>query len=523
MLSYFLESVSYICTSPIMLLIIWVCAIVGLVLGAIPGLSGGTAIILMLPVTFAMEDRMAIAMLLAFYIGGISGSFIGAILVGIPGSGSSVATVFDGYPMTKKGKAVEALGIGIVASFIGTFFSTIVAMFLTKAVAKIALHMGPWEFFSLCLCAIMMVVGLSKDDIPKGLFSAFLGLMFCCVGTSPLDGSFRFTFGIYQLNSGLTLVCVMMGIFAMSQVLVAHGQGQKTMPDVKLGKDIKGIGVSWKDIIKHKVTIIRSYIDGLWIGFLPGMGSGLSCMVAYGQAKNSKKPPEPDIPYGEGNPDGVWAPEVANNASIGGALIPLIALGIPGDSVGAYLLAAMTIKGLTPGPLILDTNPTFVYTIFVTVLVCAVLILITQFALIRFFPYILKAPYHLLFGTILAMCFTGAYSGSNSMFTLKLLFIFAVIGVAFAYFKIPQTPFVLTFVLANTLETKFRTAVSYSTTGGYLEFFTRPISLILLLVALYSLLNPFLTPLVKKALHLDKKQPVTAGLNTPDVGEGDGT
>jgi len=489
------EAFQYIITNPVLILVMWGCSVIGLVLGAIPGLSGGTAIILMLPVTFAMEERMAICMLIAFYVGGISGSFIGAVLVGIPGSGSSVATVFDGYPLTQKGRAVEALGIGIVASFIGTFFSTLIAMFLTKPVANMALKLGPWEYFSLCLCAIVMVVSLSKDDIPKGLISAFLGLAFCCVGTAPLDGTLRFTFGTYQLNSGLPLTGVMMGVFAISQVLCAHAKGQKEMPDVKLGKDIKGIGIGFKDIVAHKTTIIRSWFDGLWIGFLPGMGSGLSCMVAYGQAKNASPHPEN---YGQGEPDGVWAPEVANNASIGGALIPLVALGIPGDSVGAYLLSAMMIKGLTPGPLIMQTNPLYVYTIFLSVLLCSLLILATQYFGIRLFPMILKAPYHLLFSVILAMCFTGAYSNGNSMFGLKILFLFAVVGVGFQYFHIPQTPFILTYVLANTLETKFRTGVTYSTTGGYSEFVTRPVSLILLLVAMWSLLSPFLGPVLKE-------------------------
>lgn len=519
-MQYFIQTLGYLGTHPLVLVLLWVCSMIGLILGAIPGLSGGTAIILMLPVTFAMDAQVAIAMLIAFYVGGISGSFIAAILIGIPGSGSSVATVFDGYPMTKRGQAIPALGIGIVASFTGTFFSTLIAMPLTRYVARIALQFGPWEFFSLCLCAIMMVVSLSKDDVPKGLFSAFLGLTFCCVGTSPLDGSFRFTFDNYQLNGGLTLVGVMMGVFAISQVMISHGTGQKAMPDVKLGKDIHGIGITWRDMYRHRVTIIRSFIIGVWIGFLPGMGSGLSCMVAYGQAKSSKNPPDPGIEYGEGNPDGVWAPETANNASIGGALIPLVALGIPGDAVGAYLLSAMMIKGLTPGPLILDTNPTYVYTMFVCVLVCALMILVSQFALVRFFPYVLKAPYNYLFGTILAMCFTGAYSNGNSMFSLKILFLFAIIGVLMAYFNIPQTPFVLTFVLANTIETKLRTGISYSQTNGWSEFFTRPVSLLFLLAAAYSLLSPFLTPWIKKKLHIKSKKNVP---QAPDIGEGDGT
>lgn len=495
-MEYVIDSFLYLCTSPINVGIIVLCSIVGLILGAIPGLSGGTAIILMLPVTFAMESRIAIAMLISFYIGGISGSFISAVLVGIPGSGSSVATVFDGYPMTKNGRAVEALGIGIVASFIGTVASTIVAMFLTAPVAAIAIRMGPWEYFSLCFCAIVMVVSISKDDIPKGMISAFLGLFFSCVGSSPLDGTLRFTFGMYQLTSGLTLVGVMMGMFAISQVMVAHGKGQKKIPKVDF-KNLSGkqaIFSAFKDMVHHKATVLRSFIMGVWIGFLPGMGSGLSCMVAYGQAKSAnKEKPE----FGEGNPDGVWAPEVANNSSIGGAMIPLIALGIPGDSVGAYLLAAMTIKGLNPGPLLLRTNPDYVYTIFVTILLSAVAVLLVQFVGVKLFPKILNAPYHLLFGTILPLCIAGAYSNGNSMFSLKLLFFFAAIGIAFAMFKLPQGPFVLSFVLANTLEYNFRRAITYSSTGGYLEFFTRPVSCLLLLVALYFLVSPFVSDKLK--------------------------
>ena len=499
-MQYVLDSLLFIISNPVELLILWGCSVIGLVLGAIPGLSGGTAIILMLPVTFVMPAKIAMSMLMAFYIGGISGSFIGAILLGIPGSGSSVATVFDGYPMTKKGKSVEALGIGIVASFIGTFTSCLVAMFITKPVAAIALRMGPWEYFSLCLCAIMMVVALSKDDIPKGLMSGFLGLLFSCVGMAPLDSTQRFTFGVYQLYSGLTLVGVMMGVFAISQVLVSHAKGQKEMPEVKLGKDIKGIGISMKDIWDQKINIIRSWFVGLWIGFLPGMGSGISCMVAYGMARNASPVPET---FGEGNPDGVWAPECANNASIGGALIPLVALGIPGDSNGAYLLSALMIQGMIPGPLIMDTNPDVIYLIFVSAMVCSLLILVTQYFGVRFFPMILKAPYNYLFGTILAMCFTGAYSNGNSMFALKILFFFAIIGVAFAYFNIPQTPFTLAFVLSKQLETNFRKAVTYSTKGGYAEFFTRPFSLIFLLIAAYSLLSPFLGPVVLRLIGKD--------------------
>ena len=494
-MSYLFSSVAFL-LSPTNFLIILAASIAGMILGAIPGLSGGLGITLMLPLTFVMEPRISIALLTAVWIGGVTGSFIAAVLIGIPGSGSSIPTTFDGYPMTKKGQAVKALGIGITASFMGTFFSTIIAVCLSQVIADVALKMGPWEYFSLCFCAITLVVSLAKGNMFRGLASAFIGIILATVGTSPIDGTMRYTFGYYHLIGGLSLVGVMMGLFAIQQVVLAHGQGQKEMPPVDMS-NLKGIGIGFKDIFAHIKTIIRSFFIGLWIGFLPGMGSSLAAMVSYGQAKSASKTPEE---FGKGCPDGVWASEVANNAGIGGAIIPLISLGIPGDGTAALLLAALTIQGLSPGPLLMTSNPEIAYVIFAATLLSAVMCFFVQFGTIRIFPRILKLPYHYLFSVILALCFIGAYTDSNSMFNVYVMLVMAVLGILATWGGLPSAPMLLGFILGPMVEQNFRKAVTYSDHGGYLEFFTRPVSCILLIFAVGSLV----WPLIKKAINKKK-------------------
>ncbi|QAT48744.1 Tat pathway signal protein [Caproiciproducens sp. NJN-50] len=484
-MEYILSSFVFL-MQPVNLLTILLAAVAGMILGAIPGLSGGLGITLMLPVTFAMEPKLAIAMLTSIWIGGVTGSFIAAVLVGIPGSGSSIPTCFDGYPMTKNGQAVKALGIGIIASFMGTFFSTLIAVWLTQMIANLALKMGPWEYFSLCFFAIMLVVSLSKGNMFRGLASAFIGILLACVGTSPLDGSFRFTFGSSNLIGGLSLVGVMMGLFAVEQVVVAHGKGQKDMPEVDL-KHIRGLGVSLQEMKEHVKTIVRGFLIGLWIGFLPGMGSSLAAMVSYGAAKSASKTPEK---FGTGYSDGVWASEVANNAGIGGAIIPLIALGIPGDGTAALLLAALMIQGLSPGPLLLTSNPDIAYIIFAATLLAAVLCLFVQFGTIRLFPRLLKLPYHYLFSVILTMCFIGAYTDSNNVFNIYIMVALALLGILAEWGGLPSAPMLLGFILEPMVEQNFRKAVTYSDHGGYAEFFTRPASCLILVLTFVSLLWP---------------------------------
>lgn len=479
--------------NPLYLLVILVCTIVGIIFGAIPGLSGGLAVSLLLPLTFGMDDTLSFAMLIAVWVGGISGGFISATLVGIPGAPASIATCYDAYPMSQKGDTVRALGIGILASFTGTVLSCIVATLLSPYLADIAMKMGPWEYFSLCFCAITLVAALSKGSIFKGMFAAFLGLALCTVGVAPLDGAYRFTFGNIYLGGGLDMVALMLGVYAIKQVACDYAKGQQDMPEVKVGR-ISGFGVKLRDITENLGIIIQSFLIGLWIGFLPGMGSGLSNMVAYAQAKSGSKHPET---FGQGNPGGIWASETSNNASVGGALIPMVALGIPGDAVTALLLSGLMIHGLQPGPLLVSSNPQIVYLIFAAVMLSAIFVLVEQFFGMRWFPLLLKLPYHYLYGVILVMCFIGAFTSKNTTFNVLCVLVFAAIGVVLDVFKIPTSPLILAFILGPKLEEYFRKGVSYAK-GDYTTFFTRPVSLIFLLVAVFCVVSPYLKPLLTR-------------------------
>ena len=477
---------------PANFLVMYVCALVGCVLGAIPGLSGGLGITLLLPMTFALNTHLSFAMLIGMYVGGVSGSFIAAVLVGIPGSASSIGTCYDGYPMTKNGKAAKALSIGITGSFIGTFVSIIVAMLCSGAIADIALKLGPWEYFSLCLMAITMVIGLSNGSIFKGLMAAFLGLFLSTVGADKVTNQLRFTFGNTNLYGGINMVCLLMGTFALQQVATAYAKGQQEMPPVDTSS-LKGFGLTLKDFTSNAKTILVSLAIGLFIGFLPGMGSGISNLIAYGQAKKMDKHPEK---FGTGYEPGVWATEVANNAGVGGALIPMISLGIPGDGTTVLLLSAMTIKGLQAGPMFIQTNPVLAALIFLIVLISAILVFFTELGTKRWFPYLLKAPYHYLFSAIMMICFMGSFSATTSMFSVYMMIGFGVLGVVMDMFGMPMTPLMLSFILGPKIEEYFRTGCSYAR-GDLTSFITRPISLIFILIAIYSVVGPFITKAIK--------------------------
>jgi putative tricarboxylic transport membrane protein len=473
--------------SPMTLVIVFLASVVGIILGAIPGLSGGLGVALLLPLSFGMDPHVGLAMLIATWVGGTSGAMIGSILLGIPGSPSAIATTFDGYPMTRNGEAVRALGAAIISSFIGTFFSIIIAMFLSRVLADLALKLGPWEYFSLGFCAISLVAALSRESIFHGLAAAGLGLLLSSVGFAPIDGNPRFTFGSLYLSSGIDLISLMLCLFAIKQVVTEFAYGSKPTPKVDVSS-IRGFGVSVADLIGNAANIARSFLIGLWIGFLPGMGAGLSNMVAYAYAKGSSKHPEK---FGKGCVDGVFASETSNNASVGGSLIPMVALGIPGDGTTAILLGGLMIHGIQAGPLLFANNPDIVYTLFLTAVISAVMILVVQFFGMRLFPAILGIPYHYLYPAIIVLCFIGVFVGAGTEFNFTILLGFAVIGLAMDWVKLPVSPFLLAFILGPMLESNLRKGFTY-TDEGIWPFFTRPISGVLLAIAVLTIVWPYL-------------------------------
>ena len=479
--------------NPTGLLLLWAGNIVGMIFGAIPGLNGTMAMMLFMPMTYAMDTGPAVIFLMSLWIGGCSGGFIGSVLLGIPGSPASVATCFDGHPMAKSGRAGKALAIGMCASFLGTFVSAIVGGICAQAVADIAFAIGPWEYFGLCFCAITMVLAISKGNMLKGLTSACIGLLLGSVGYSPIDAQARFTFGNMYLAGGLGMTVVLIGVFGVSIMVIAHAKTFDPLPEVDT-KMIKGIGISIKEIVPHTWTIIRSFVMGLVIGFLPGMGSGLSNLVAYSSAKNASKHPET---FGKGEPDGIWAPEVANNASIGGAMIPMAALGIPGDTSTALLIGALTIQGLEMGPMVFRNSGNIVYMMFAIVAVCAVVCFFLQAIGMRVFPQILKVPYHYLYPALLVISLLSAYVDSSSLYKCGMMLVFAVVGVLMAAGGLPQSPLILAFILGPTLESNMLKA--FQNTGTVTTFFTRPLSCVLVVIAIGCIFSPIIKHLIAKA------------------------
>lgn len=470
--------------SPSCLLLILLGLLMGIVLGAIPGLGGGIGITLMLPLTFTMDSTTAIAFLMSISVGGISGGFIGSVLLGIPGDTTSLSTVLDGYPMTKKGETVRALSACVVCNYFSTVPSILLAVVASPLIAGLAVKLGPWEFFSLCIFALSLIVSLSKNNIFKGMIAMGGGFLLATIGTDPLTGVKRFTLGTYELSGGINTVSVMLGLFAGCSILMEFARGGNSL----LSERVKVSRFRWpgRDLMNNVGNILRSWVIGAVIGFLPGMGATLANVVAYAQARSSSKHPEE---FGKGCVDGVIAPETANNASIGGAMIPLLSLGIPGDGNTALLLAALTIQGVQAGPLLIRNYPVLVYVCYLSAIVAATGVFLVEVLGMPVFPSLLKIPYHYLYPAILALIFLGAYINTSSMFGVYTMVFLALLGVLLNFCEIPGTPFMLSFVLGSMIETYLRRGLSYS---GWTAFLSRPLSCFLIIAAVVSMILPFL-------------------------------
>lgn len=468
--------------TPMGILLMLVGVAVGIVFGALPGLSATMAIALFLPVTYSMSPMHAMTMLMALFIGGISGGLISAILLHIPGTPSSVATCFDGHPMVKKGQAAKALGIGVVFSFLGTVFSTILLMFIAPEIASVAINFGFFEFFSIAIFSLTMIATLSSGNMVKGVMAGVLGFMFSTVGHDTIESSARFTFNVTALKSGFDMLAVMVGLFAVGEIISAAqtsrrtGNEEVTQPSMK---GVKGFGFSMKEFKGQLINALRSAAIGMGIGILPGIGGGTSNVLAYTVAKNYDKHPEE---FGTGRIDGVVASETANNAAIGGAMVPLLTLGIPGDTTTAMLLGALTLHGLTPGPLLFQNQADVVYGIFAAMLICSVIMLFMEFFGMRIFVKLLSIPKYILLPCVFVLCVIGAYALKNNMSQVIACLLFGAIGFAFKKFEIPTTPFILGFILGPLAEVNYRRGM-IRTQGNFLPFLTSPISAVFLLIA----------------------------------------
>ena len=466
--------------NPIVLLLMALGVGVGIIFGSIPGLSATMAVALFLPMTFGLDPYTGMCLLVALYIGAISGGLIAAILLNIPGTPSSIATCYDGSPMAQRGDAGKALGVGIVFSFLGGLVSFIALSFVAPPIAKIALNFQAGENFDVCIFALTMIATISGENILRGVLSGMLGLLLAMVGLAPIDNVPRYTMGLYGLNNGFDTLPTLIGIFAVAEVMNL-AEKVKQMNGIKPieFKPIKGFGFTMEEFKSQIPNSIRSALLGLGIGILPGIGGSVSGIMSYIVAKNSSKHPEK---FGTGCIDGIVASETANNATIGGALIPLLSLGIPGDGVTAMLLGAFMIHGLQPGPLLFTNSTKLVYTIFAACIIANFIMLALEFLGIRGFVKLLTVPKHILMPIIMVLCAVGAFATNKNVFDVKSLILFGLLGYGMSKFKIPSAPFILAFILGRSTEIYFRKALMNST-GDFSTFIKSPISCVFLLIA----------------------------------------
>lgn len=458
---------------------------VGIVFGAVPGLTAVMAIALCLPLTYALGPAAGLSLLVALFVGATSGALISAILLKIPGTPSSIATTFDGGPMMEKGEGVKALGAGVVFSFLGTIASIVALMSIAPLLAKVALRFGPHEYFAIAVFSLTLIATLSTGSMVKGLFAGVLGFAFSTVGIAPVDAIRRFTFDQPNLNSGFDMLVVLIGIFAIAEVIkVAESvrSGSSAAVGSVSMKKIRGFGFSLKEFFGQIPNATRSAIIGIGIGILPGIGAGTSNIVSYIVAKKRSKHPEK---FGTGVIDGVVASETANNAGIGGAMIPLLTLGIPGDAVTAILLGGFMIHGIQPGPMLFISQGALVYTIFAALIVSAVMMLILEFYGLRLFIKLLAVPKHILLPIILVLCVVGAFGLSSRVFDVWTILLFGLIGYGFVKGGIPPAPFIIGFILGPMAETNLRRGLMLSD-GNFLAFFANPIACVFLALAILS-------------------------------------
>ena len=449
--------------------------LVGVIGGALPGVTITMTIIVALPFTFGLDPLQGLSAMVGIYVGGSAGGLITATLLGIPGTPSSLATMFDGFPMAKKGEPGRAIWLGIWASFYGGLLGGIFLIAATGPLAAFALKFGPWEYFSLFVLALSMVAGLVEASLLKGLIAGMLGLVVTVLGNDPMMGVPRLTFGIPFLEGGVEFLPVLIGVFAFAQIMT---DAEKMGGTTRIGEAVSAaavlavshVKVTW-EILSRPFLLLWTSLIGVWIGVLPAIGGSAANMMAYDQAKKFSKRPEA---FGSGVPEGIIASEASNNANVGGSLVTIMAFGIPGDAVTAVMLGALTIHGIQSGPLFISQQPTIAYGIFAAYLLAhPIMVLITGIAA-RWALKVVTVPKSLLYPIVLVLCVVGAFALNNTMSNVYVLLTFGVLGYAMVKVGLPLAPFILGVILGDQIEINLIRSIM-SDPDPWL-FVTRPLS-----------------------------------------------
>ncbi len=467
--------------------------LLGLIVGALPGLNDSITMAVLLPVTFGMEPAVAMCMLVGVYVASATGGAIPSILVKVPGTASGVLTSADGYPMTEQGKSGEALSISMTSSFIGGTFGALVLIFLSPILAEQALRFGPPEYFMLGVLGMATIIGMAGDKVLRNVVGLFIGLAISIIGMSTQTGIARYTFGIPNLLDGISLVPMLIGLFGITSVMeLAESINQKE----DFGKKVEEfkstfvkirVTVPKKEMMKRLMpTWVQSSIIGTIIGVIPGAGMIMAIYLAYDNVQRKY----PEKPFGTGVPEGIAAPESANNAVVASSMVPLLSLGIPGNSTSALFLGALTIQGLRTGPGLFNESPEIAFLIILAFLLGN--LIMYPMALLfcnAFATGVLSLKKELLSGIILIFCVTGAFAVANDAFNIVMILVFGIVGYLINKFKIPQSPIILTTILGGMMESNFHQSMAYAG-GSFSVFVTRPVSLILLILSVAFIVLP---------------------------------
>ncbi len=457
----------------------------GLMVGMLPGMTISAGIIIVLPLTFVLPPSISIALLLGLYAGGMMGGSFSAILLNIPGTPSATATALDGHPLARRGEAGRALGVSILASFAGGLCSCLCLYFIAPYLADVALQFQAADLFSLVFFGLTIICSFAAASLVKGLLSGVLGLIIMTVGQDPVMGTARFTFGDVNLLSGIHFLTALIGLFAIPQLVdnvreMACSQGEGQSPSqARVGRILPGIA----DLKAMRLPAALGALVGTFIGILPGAGGPIAAFISYDYARKLNRAPEQ---FGQGSVAGIAAPEAANNAVTGGALIPMMTLGIPGDPVTAILIGALLVHGLAPGPLLFLEQPEFAYTVIFAFFWANLANLVMALAGLRLLVRLLATPKTLLVPTIALLCVIGSYALRNSFFDVYVMLFFGLLGLAMRWLHMPVVPLLLALVLGRQLEEHLRVALTASK-GDVSVFFTSPFSVLFLCLSVVSI------------------------------------
>lgn len=453
----------------------------GVVLGAIPGLSGTMAIALMIPLTFHWTPLFSIAILMGCWKGSVYGGSISGILLNTPGTPEAAPTALDGYPLTQQGKSYKALMMALVASVIGALISDMLLFAAAPPISMLAIKFGPAELASLVLFSLVIVAGTGSASVIKGLIATCLGLYLAAIGLDPVDSQRRLTFDILHLDQGIDLLSMMIGLLVLSEIFVQLREqiaGAGDQSDQSLSQ-LRGEGLKWRELRDSFGVIFRSSMIGSFCGALPGVGSITAAFIGYDQARVTSDRPQD---FGKGELKGVAAPEAANNAVCGTALVPMVTLGIPGSLSVAIIMGAFMIHGLAPGPMLMIEEPEFIYSLFILLLLSDIFLFLISLPLLPLAAWVVRLPRAYLLPVITLFCFVGAYSTHQSLFDVQVMVVFGIIGYFLKMWGISAAALLIAYILGPMAETNLRLALALSGSDASV-FLTRPISALFLLLA----------------------------------------